>query len=54
MALHLENFFAAIRGKAELNCPAETAFRSEVLVFKVIEAVKARRAVDLTAEDFAV
>ena len=52
--LHLENFVAAIRGKAQLNCPAETAFRSEVLVFKAIEAVKARRAIDLTAEDFAV
>jgi predicted dehydrogenase len=51
---HLENFFSAIRGKAELNCPAETAFRNEVLVFKAVEAVKARRAVDLSAEDFAV
>ena len=51
--LHLDNFFAAVRGKAELNCPAETAFRSEVLVFKAVEAIKARRAVDLAAEDFA-
>jgi predicted dehydrogenase len=53
LQLHLENFFAAIRGKAELNCPAETAFRSEVLVFKAVEAVKARRALDLASEDFA-
>jgi predicted dehydrogenase len=54
LQLHLENFFAAVRGKAELNCPAETAFCTEVLVAKAVEAVKARRAVDLTAEDFAV
>ena len=53
LQLHLENFFAAIRGEAELNCPAETAFRTEVLVSKAVEAVKARRTVDLTAEDFA-
>jgi predicted dehydrogenase len=50
--LHLQNFIEAIRGKAELTCPAETAFRTEVLVFKAVEAVKARRALDLTAEEF--
>ncbi|MGA2258846.1 MAG: Gfo/Idh/MocA family oxidoreductase [Thermoguttaceae bacterium] len=54
LRLHLENFFAAIRGTAELNCPAETAFRTEVLVSKAVEVVKARRALNLTAEDFAV
>jgi len=52
LRLHLENFFAAIRGAAELTCPAETAFRTEVVLYKAIEAVKARRAVDLTADDF--
>ena len=54
LRLHLENFIAAIRGKAELNCPAETAFRTEVLVYKAVEAVKARRAVELAPADFAI
>ena len=31
---HLENFFAAIHGKAALNCPADEAFRSEAAIFK--------------------
>ena len=54
LQLHLENFFDAIRGKAELHCPAEVAFRGEVPILKAIEAVKARRALDLSPEDFAV
>ncbi len=49
---HLENFFDAIRSKAELNCPAELAFRSEVPIFKAIEAVRDRRALDISSEDF--
>ncbi len=49
---HLENFFDAIRGKADLHCPAELAFRSEVPVLEAIKAVRARRALDLSPEDF--
>ena len=54
LELHLENLFDAIRGKAELNCPAEVAFRSEVPVLKTIEAVRARRVLELSPEDFSV
>ncbi|MBN1343304.1 MAG: Gfo/Idh/MocA family oxidoreductase [Phycisphaerae bacterium] len=52
--LHLENFFDAVRGKAKLNCPADVAFPAEILVFKVNEAIDARKAIDLKPEDFAV
>jgi predicted dehydrogenase len=51
---HLENFFAAVRGEAELNCPADHAFESEVAVFKVNEAVAAKRMIEITAADLAV
>ena len=48
---HLENFFNAIRGTAKLNCPADEAFRSEIAIFKAIEAVYAQKMVHLTPED---
>jgi len=40
---HLENFFDAIRGKAELNCPAEVGYETAVTVLKVNEAIEAAR-----------
>ncbi len=49
---HLENFFDAVRGRAELACPADVAFRTEVVVHKVHEAIQARRMIDLRPEDF--
>ena len=49
---HLENFFAAIRGKAPLNCPAEEAFKSEIAIFKASEAVLAKSMIYLKPEDF--
>lgn len=39
---HLENFFAAVKGEARLNCPAELAYESAVAVIKVNEAVGSR------------
>jgi len=51
---HLENFFDAIRGKAKLACPAEEAFRTEVIVHKLNEAITAGKALELRPEDFAV
>ncbi len=38
---HLENFFAAVRGQEELNCPAEIGYETAVSVLKVNEAIKA-------------
>lgn len=50
---HLENFFNAILGKATLNCPADVAFRSEVVVFKAIEAILEKKQITFTPSDFA-
>ncbi len=51
---HLENFFDAVRGKAKLTCPAEEAFRTEVVVHKVNEAIDAKKMLLLTPDDFKV
>ncbi|MDR2462603.1 MAG: Gfo/Idh/MocA family oxidoreductase [Verrucomicrobiales bacterium] len=48
---HLENFFAAIRGEAKLNCPADEAFASEMTVFKAIEAVDTKQLVTINPEE---
>ncbi len=51
---HLENFFGAIRAQCPLTSPADEVFPSEALVWKVIEAIEARKTLDLKAQDFAV
>ena len=51
---HLENFFAAIRGEAKLNCPAEVGYESAVTVLKANEAVEAARRLDFKDSDFKV
>jgi hypothetical protein len=51
---HLENFFDAIRGRAELNCPAEVAYETAVTVLKVNEAVEAARKLDFKPDEFKV
>jgi hypothetical protein len=37
-----------------LNCPADEAFRSEIAIFKAIEAVYAQKMVYLTPADWTV
>jgi len=49
--LHLENFFDAVRGKAQLTCPADVAFPAEAAVLRANQAVEARKTLDLTGED---
>jgi predicted dehydrogenase len=49
---HLENFFDAVRGKAKLNSPAEEAFRTEVVVHKVNQAVEAKRMLLFAPDEF--
>lgn len=49
---HLENFFDAIRGKAALNCPAESGFASCVTILRVNEAVAAERMLKFAPSDF--
>lgn len=54
---HLENFFEAVRKKdiKHLNCPADVAFRTCVMVLKVNEAIAAGQSrVEFKASDFEV
>jgi len=51
---HLENFFDAIRGTAELNCPAEVGYETAVTVLKVNEAVKTERKLRFEPGEFVV
>ena len=51
---HLENFFAAINGKAKLNSDGEHTFKSEMAIFRVNEAVEAQTTLKFTEADFAI
>ena len=51
---HVANFFDAIRGNAELNCPAEIGYETAVSVLKVNEAVEAGSKLNFKPEDFKV
>lgn len=51
---HLENFFAAVRGQAKLNCDARHAFESEAPIFWVNPSALERRPIDLTSEHLSV
>jgi len=51
---HLENFFDAVRGKAELNCPAEVGYETAVQVLKVNEAIAGGEKLHFKEEDFTV
>ncbi len=50
---HLENFFDAIRGRAQLNCPARIGYETAVTVLKVNEAAEAGRRLEFKPEEFA-
>jgi predicted dehydrogenase len=49
---HLENFFAAIQGKAQLHCPAEVGYAAAVTVSKIHEAIETGQKISLKPEDF--
>ncbi|UCD50312.1 MAG: Gfo/Idh/MocA family oxidoreductase [Phycisphaerales bacterium] len=51
---HLQNFFDAIRGRAQLTCPAEIGYETAVTVLKVNEAAAAGRKLDFKPRDFVV
>lgn len=51
---HLENFFAAVRGQAKLNCDARHAFESEAPIFWVNPSALERRPIDFTSEHLSV
>jgi len=49
---HLENFFDAIRGRAQLNCPAEVCYKTAVAVLKINEAIEAGRKLEFHPDEF--
>jgi len=49
---HLENFFNAIRGTAELNCPAGVGYETAVTVLKVNEAIDSNQRLEFNPEEF--
>jgi len=51
---HLENYFAAVRGKATLNCDARHAFESEAPIFWVNPSALSGQPIDLKSEHLSV
>lgn len=51
---HLENFFAAVRGKAKLNCDARHAFESEAPIFWVNPSALQKERIEFTSEHLSV
>jgi predicted dehydrogenase len=51
---HLENFFAAMRGQAKLNCDARHAFESEAPIFWVNPSSLSGQPIELTAHHLSV
>jgi predicted dehydrogenase len=49
---HLANFFQAVRGQEELNCPAEIAYPGTITALKINEAVASKQTLELTPETF--
>lgn len=51
---HLENFFDAVRGRMKLTCPGEEAFRAEVVIHKVNQALDAKKLLVFEPSEFQV
>jgi predicted dehydrogenase len=51
---HLENFFAAVRGKAKLNCDARHAFESEAPIYWVNPSALSKQPIIFTPEHLSV
>jgi hypothetical protein len=51
---HLKNFFDSVRTGEPLNCPAEEAYKTAVVAFKVNESVEAGRKLEFQPESFRV
>jgi predicted dehydrogenase len=51
---HLENFFNAIRGREELNCPVDHGYETAATVLKVNEAVKTGKKLVFSPQEFEV
>ena len=48
---HLANFFAAVRGQAELNCPPDLAYAATAIVHKINEAVASHQCLNINPEE---
>lgn len=51
---HLTNFFDAVQGRGQLNCPPESAYVTQVTVLKIYEAITAGCNLELSPADFQV
>ncbi|MFH1740909.1 MAG: Gfo/Idh/MocA family oxidoreductase [bacterium] len=51
---HLENFFNAIRGLAQLNCPPEAAFQTTVTTLKICAAIESANKLQCAEQEFAI
>jgi predicted dehydrogenase len=49
---HLQNFFDAVRGEAQLNCPPEIGYETAVAVLKVNQAIEAGRRLSFEPGEF--
>ncbi|MEM9444361.1 MAG: Gfo/Idh/MocA family oxidoreductase [Verrucomicrobiota bacterium] len=49
---HLENFFDSVRGETALNCPADKAFASSVMILAANEAVGAQKMLKFEPSEF--
>ncbi len=51
---HLENFFAAVRGQAKLNCDARHAFESEAAIYWVNPSALSKQPIVFTSDQLSV
>lgn len=51
---HIQNFVSAIRGEAQLTCPAETALATTVMTIKLNEAAQSGQKIEFSPTDFQV
>ncbi len=51
---HLVNFFAAIRGQAQLNCAPEAAYVATAVTLKINEAIESQKSLTFAPEELTV
>ncbi|NQV31112.1 MAG: Gfo/Idh/MocA family oxidoreductase [Phycisphaeraceae bacterium] len=51
---HLANFFATIRGQAQLSCPPEVAYAATATTLKINDAIESQKSLTFTPEDLTV
>ncbi len=51
---HLQNFFETVHGNAQLNCPAEVAYKATAAVLKINDAIEAGKRLSFKPEEFTI